>query len=82
MGRRLRGRTKKLASTPRPITAGGRNTAASRWIALGREAIRPRYTVLFTTAQALIAALVKVHTDGRLEDRLGLYAKPKLLIVD
>lgn len=51
-------------------------------IALGREAIRQRYSVLFTTAQALMAALVKAHSAGRLEDRLVFYAKPKLLIVD
>ena len=51
-------------------------------IALGREAIRQRYTVLFTTAQALMAALVKAHSDDRLEDRLAFCAKPKLLIVD
>ena len=51
-------------------------------IALGREAIRQRYSALFTTAQALMAALVKAHSDDRLEDRLTFYAKPKLLIVD
>ena len=51
-------------------------------IALGREAIRQRYSVLFTTAQALMAALVKAHSEGRLEDRLAFYAKPKLLICD
>ena len=51
-------------------------------VALGREAIRQRYSALFTTAQALMAALVKAHSDDRLEDRLTFYAKPKLLIVD
>jgi DNA replication protein DnaC len=51
-------------------------------IALGREAIRQGYSVLFIAAPALVAALVKAHADGRLEDRLGSYAKPKLLIVD
>ena len=33
-------------------------------------------------ATALVAALAKAHAEGRLEDRLGHYAKPKLLIVD
>ena len=51
-------------------------------IGLGRAAIREGYSVLFTAAPALIAALVRAHGDGRLEERLGLYAKPKLLIVD
>lgn len=51
-------------------------------IALGREAIRQGYSVLFVAAPALAAALVKAHADGRLEERLGFYAKPKLLIVD
>ena len=51
-------------------------------IALGREAIRQGYSVLFVAAPALVAALVKAHADGRLEERLGFYAKAKLLIVD
>lgn len=51
-------------------------------IALGREAIRQNYTVLFITAQALIATLVKAHHESRLEERLAFFAKPKLLIVD
>jgi len=38
--------------------------------------------VLFSTAQAVMASLVKAHCDGSLEDRLAFYAKPKLLIVD
>ena len=51
-------------------------------IALGREAIRHGHSVLFTPAMALMAALVKGHAEGRLEERLAHYAKPKLLIVD
>ena len=51
-------------------------------IALGREAIRQGYSVLFATAQAVMAPLVKAHGEGSLEDRLSFYAKPKLLIVN
>jgi DNA replication protein DnaC len=51
-------------------------------IALGREAIRQNYTVLFTTAPALVSVLVKAHAEARLEERLAFFAKPKLLIVD
>jgi DNA replication protein DnaC len=51
-------------------------------IALGREAIRHGYSVLFVPAMALMAALVKGHAEGRLEERLAHYAKPKLLIID
>ena len=51
-------------------------------IALGREAIRAGYSVLITAATALVAALAKAHVEGRLEERLAFYAKPKLLIID
>lgn len=51
-------------------------------IALGREAIREGYSVLFVAAPALVAALGKAHQEGRFEERLAFYAKPKLLIVD
>ena len=51
-------------------------------IALGRAAIRAGYSVLFVTAPALVAGLAKAHAEGRLDERLRFYAKPKLLIVD
>jgi DNA replication protein DnaC len=51
-------------------------------IALGREAIRAAYSVLFVAAPALVAALAKGHAEGRLEERLAFHAKPKLLIID
>jgi DNA replication protein DnaC len=51
-------------------------------VALGRKAIEHGYSVLFTHATHLVAALAKAHTDGRLEDKLLHYAKPKLLIID
>jgi DNA replication protein DnaC len=51
-------------------------------IAFGREAIRAGYSVLFVAAPALVAALAKGHAEGRLEERLAFYAKPKLLIID
>jgi hypothetical protein len=51
-------------------------------IAFGRAAIRDGYSVLLTTAPALVAALAKAHAEGRLEEKLGFFAKPKLLIID
>jgi hypothetical protein len=51
-------------------------------VALGREAITVGYSVLFVSAAALVATLVKAQLDGRLDERLTHYAKPKLLIVD
>jgi DNA replication protein DnaC len=51
-------------------------------IALGRAAIREGYSVLFVTAPALIATLADAHVEGRLDERLLFYSKPKLLIVD
>jgi DNA replication protein DnaC len=51
-------------------------------IALGRAAIGEGYSVLFVTAPALAAGLAKAHAEGRLDERLGFFAKPKLLIVD
>jgi DNA replication protein DnaC len=51
-------------------------------VALGREAVVRGYTVLYTTAMSLIAALAKAQANGNLEDRLAFFVKPKLLIVD
>jgi DNA replication protein DnaC len=51
-------------------------------VALGREAVREGYSVLFTTATALITQLVQAHAKGVLEERLRHFVKPKLLIVD
>ena len=51
-------------------------------IALGREAIERGYTTLFTTAMSLLTNLTKAQQEGRLEEKLSYYGKPKLLIVD
>ena len=51
-------------------------------IGIGRAVITAGYTVLFTSATALIAQLVTAHAAGRLEERLVHYNKPKLLIID
>jgi DNA replication protein DnaC len=51
-------------------------------VALGREAVRQGYSVLFTSATALVTGLVKGQAENRLEERLARYAKPKLLIID
>lgn len=51
-------------------------------IALGREAIRHGYSVLFTSATALVTTLVRGHAEGKLEQRLAQLSKPKLLILD
>ena len=36
---------------------------------------------MFVTAPALVAALAKAHAEGRIEERLGFFAKPTLLVV-
>lgn len=51
-------------------------------VGLGREAIANGYSVLFTSAAGLIASLAKAHADGKLDERLAHWGKPKLLIVD
>lgn len=51
-------------------------------VGIGRAVITAGYTVLFTSATALIAQLVKAHAEGRLEERLLHFCKPKLLIID
>lgn len=51
-------------------------------IALGRAAVEAGYSTLFTSTAALLATLAKAETEGQLAERLGFYAKPKLLIVD
>jgi len=51
-------------------------------VALGREAILRGYSTLFVPATGLVTALARAHTDGRLEEKLLHYSKPKLLIVD
>ena len=51
-------------------------------VAIGREAIVAGYTALFVPATTLVATLAKAHAEGRLEEKLTHYAKPKLLIVD
>ena len=51
-------------------------------VAIGRQAILTGYTVLFIAAPTLVAQLAKAHSEGRLEERLAFFAKPKLLIVD
>ena len=51
-------------------------------VAIGRQAIVAGYSVLFVSAPTLVAQLAKAHADGRLEERLVHFGKPKLLIID
>jgi DNA replication protein DnaC len=51
-------------------------------VAIGRQAILAGYTVQFIPAPTVVAQLAKAHSEGRLEDRLTHFGKPRLLIVD
>ena len=51
-------------------------------VAIGRQAILAGYTVQFVPAPTLVAQLAKAHSEGRLEDRLTHFGKPKQLIID
>ena len=51
-------------------------------VGLGLKAIERGYRVLFTTAAAMLATLVKALGEGRLEEKLKTYTVPRLLIID
>ncbi|TXD37032.1 AAA family ATPase [Lujinxingia vulgaris] len=51
-------------------------------IALGREAVHQGYSTLFVQAAHLLASLKQAQEEGRLEERLRHFTKPKLLIID
>ena len=51
-------------------------------IALGREAITCGYSALFVAAPTLVAHLARAHGEGKLDEKLTHYAKPKVLIID
>nr|WP_271597585.1 ATP-binding protein [Bradyrhizobium sp. CCBAU 45384] len=51
-------------------------------VALGREAILAGHSVQFVAATTVVAQLAKGHSEGRLDERLAQFAKPKLLIID
>jgi DNA replication protein DnaC len=51
-------------------------------VALGREAIVRGYSTLFVSATELMTTLAKALQEGRLEDKLRHYCKPKLLVID
>lgn len=72
------GRQRRFFAAQGPPGVGKTHLA----IALGREAIERRYSVLFITALNLITGLGKAQAEGRLEERLSYYAGPKLLIID
>jgi DNA replication protein DnaC len=51
-------------------------------VGLGLKAIQHGYRVLFTTAAAMLATLTKAVSENRLEEKLKLYAVPRLLLID
>ena len=51
-------------------------------IALGRAIVEAGHSVLFESATALLGALARAEADGKLDEKLRFYAKPKLLILD
>jgi DNA replication protein DnaC len=51
-------------------------------IGLGRRLVELGHSVLFTTATGLLTILSKAESEGRLEEKLINYVKPRLLIVD
>jgi len=51
-------------------------------IGLGRAIVEAGHSVLFESAAALLGALARAEADGKLDEKLRFYAKPKLLILD
>jgi len=51
-------------------------------VALVPEAMLAGHSVQFVAATTVVAQFAKGHSEGRLEERLAQFAKPKLLTVD
>lgn len=51
-------------------------------VALGREAIMQGHSVLFVSAAGVLTQLALAHQEGKLEEKITQYSKPKLLIID
>ncbi len=51
-------------------------------VALGREAISLGHSVSFISASTLLMQLCKSHLEGKLDEKLVQFSKPKLLIID
>jgi DNA replication protein DnaC len=51
-------------------------------IGLGRRLVELGHSVLFTTATGLLTVLSKAESEGRLDEKMINYIKPRLLIVD
>jgi DNA replication protein DnaC len=51
-------------------------------IGVGRKLVELGHTVRFTSATALLAVLGKAESEGNLQEKLGEFNKPRLLIVD
>jgi DNA replication protein DnaC len=51
-------------------------------IALGRAAVEAGHSVLFTSATGLLATLARAESEGQLADKIGFFAKPRLLVID
>lgn len=51
-------------------------------VALAVEGARARHKVKFTTCADMVASLTKAFEVGNLAQRLSVYAKPRLLIID
>ncbi len=49
-------------------------------VALSREAIVCGYTTLFVPATSLVTQLARAHAEGRFEEKLVQFTKPRLLV--
>lgn len=51
-------------------------------VALGLEAIKQRYTVYFITAHDLVQTLQTAHMSNTIKQKMKMFIKPDLLIID
>lgn len=51
-------------------------------VALSREVIVRGYSTLFVPATSLVTQLARAHAEGRLEEKLVQFTKPRLLVFD
>ena len=66
----------------RSCCSGRRVSARPIWPSLLAARRSSRLFRAVHAATTLVANLARAHGEGRLDERLGFYAKPKLLIID